>query len=294
MRVDAGSYYDTLPGLAHQCGDIWRNLPSFGLLGPKHCSGIVITPACDLSWQKSDTLTYLPIIPIRSYFATDAALPVVVDRVATALQVSGCAPSPQWSAQSYVSPDETELSALESTVEQFRASKQHPARILTALDRVIAGTTVLRLINNQAIDPIDTDVLMNLFGSEWAKIKEKIITNSYSSALHFLPFDTQDNVFSGVPAHSVALFRYPVTIPLKILNHAQETFDSTWSDKVATFSTPDSLKTAVSPEQPIKLLSLKASFLSDLLTRFAALYNRIGSPDFTKHTVNMYSSEVDT
>lgn len=294
VRIDAASYYNTLPGLAHECGDIWRDLPSFGLLGDSQCAGIVITPACDLSWQKSDTLTYLPIIPIRAFFGTDAALPVVLDRVVANLTSAGYSPLPTWASESYVAPDDTELASIEAGLAAYRASRQHSARILASLDKSASGIEIIKNIKGEGISPVPALALQELFGAEWQKIKSKIITNSYSPALHFLPNDQQSSVFSGVTDHSVVLFRYPMTVPVRMLNHAQETLDSDWSEKVSTMPLSNSLKEAFRGAKPIKLLSLKSAFLSDLLTRFSSLYNRIGSPDFSDDTVKLYSSEVDT
>lgn len=293
VRVDATSYYNTLPGFAHECGDIWRDLPSFGLLGGSRCSGIVITPACDLSWHKSDTLTYLPIIPIRAFFATDAALPLVIDRVVTNMKASNYSPLPKWASGSYVAPDDDEISSIELGLGDYRASKQHPARILVTLDRAIAGIKIIKQIKSASLESILASDLQDALGSEWSKIKSKIVNNSYSSALHFLPNDQQESMFSGVSSHSVALFRCPITVPMKIVNMAQEVGESDWCNVVTSMEISDTMKEAFNGAQPIKLLSLRSVFLSDLLTRFSALYNRVGSPDFSSETTETYSLEVD-
>jgi len=292
MKVDSRSYYSTLPPLGHECGDIWCNLPSFGMLGDTPCAGIVITPACDLSWQKSDTLTYLPIVSIRTFFSMDAALPAVIERVGINLQATGYDFDTKWSAQSYVPPTNEELIRLQKELEGYRSAQQRSSKILAAIERTIASINVLQAIASPELTSIDGGKLGANFGSEWDKIKEKMIRNSYSPALHFLPFDGQDVVFSGVREHSVVLFRYPITVPVKMLNYAEETSDSAWSECVNNLNISLSLKKAFIPARPVKMLSLRPAFLSDLLTRFSALYNRIGSPDFTKETISLYSSEI--
>ncbi|MER8479537.1 hypothetical protein [Mesorhizobium sp. M1163] len=292
-KVDSKSYYNTLPPLGHECGDIWRNLPSFGMLGETPCAGIVITPACDLSWQKSDTLTYLPIVPIRTFFSMEAALPAVIERVCANLQTIGYELRPEWSAQTYVPPSGEELTSLQTGLEQYRSAQQRPAKVLAAIDRTVAGIEILHAITHSELNPIASEKLSVHFGAEWAKIKDRLIRNSYSPALHFLPHDGQNAVFSGVREHSVVLFRYPITVPVKMLNYAEETSDSAWADRVESLNLSSTMKNAFFSARPVKMLSLKAAFLSDLLTRFSALYNRIGSPDFTKETVDLYSSQVD-
>ena len=42
----------------------------------------------------------------------------------------------------------------------------------------------------------------------------------------------------------------------------------------------------------MKALRIRPRFLSDLLTRFTALYSRIGSPDFTEGTVDQYVDQI--
>lgn len=292
-RVDSTTYYDTLPGLAHECGDIWRNLPGFGTLGQESCCGIIITPACDLSWQKSDTLTYLPIIPLRSFFSMDAALPGIVEKLVAALGVIPCETTVSWTGNSYIVPPEDEITRLESDLKAFRSLQQRSAKVNKAIDRVLSGTAILRSIRSPELSNIPSDKLSTIYGSEWEKIKERIIQNSYSPALHFLPHDRQDPVFSAIPNHSVVLFRYPITIPVRVLSRAQECTDASWVPSLELMNLAPALRVAFGDARPLKLASLKAAFLADLLTRFSALYNRVGSPDFSAQTVEFYAQEVD-
>ena len=291
-KVDAKAYYDFLPQLHHECGDIWSGLPSFGLLGDGAVPGIVITPACDLSWQKSDTLTYLPIIPLTAFFSLDAALPTAIEKLKQGAEAAGCPAKPDWSAETFLSPSSEELDSFETEITAFRAARQHSAKTLAALDRVSAAIDVLRVIRQPECKPIAAGTLAQMFGSEWPKTKEKLLRNSYSPALHFLPRDEQNILFSGVNTHSVALFRCPITVPVKVMNHAIETPESLWSERIMSLGLSGTIKTAFRPSRPVKMLSLRQAFLSDLLTRFSALYNRVGSPDFSDETVNRYSSEV--
>jgi hypothetical protein len=293
VRVDAKAYYDTLPGGHHDCGDVWRNLPSFGLLGSELCTGIVITPACDLSWQKSDTITYLPIVPVRSYFSLDAALPAVFEKLSALAKAAAFPSLPQWEPDAYIAPDADQVIALRTAIQAFRSARQRSAKVLSALDGLEAGLHIIDLIRSDGITAAKPAQLSTFFGNEWSKIKAKIISNSYSPTLHFLPSDGQDPVFSGVRFHSVALFRYPITVPVKVLTYAQETAEPQWKARVQSLPVSKALQKEFATAQPIKLASLRPAFLSDLLTRFAALYNRIGSPDFTSETVASYASEVD-
>lgn len=78
LPVSAKTYYDYVPGPEHRCGDVWQGLPSLGLLGGhKTVKGLMVTPDCDVSNFKTETLTYLPILPIEAYFSTLGYLPVL-------------------------------------------------------------------------------------------------------------------------------------------------------------------------------------------------------------------------
>src|SRR5688572_11363006 len=70
-------FYEANPSLENSPGDIWHGLPTQGLLPVFRSPGLVITPACDLAQRKVETITYLPIIPVRTWFSTLAALPEI-------------------------------------------------------------------------------------------------------------------------------------------------------------------------------------------------------------------------
>src|SRR5438105_13133644 len=77
-KLLAGDYYESLPHPGFGAGDLWQDLPTFGLLGRSHAMGIVITPACDLANRKAETITYLPVIPIPDYLNGMALVPDLV------------------------------------------------------------------------------------------------------------------------------------------------------------------------------------------------------------------------
>ncbi len=67
IKTTGSSYYDIMPPPDLGAGDIWTDLPAFGHLRKALCGGVVITPACDLSNKKVETVTYLPIITVDDY-----------------------------------------------------------------------------------------------------------------------------------------------------------------------------------------------------------------------------------
>lgn len=292
-RIDAVSYYDFLPAPSHGCGDIWRGLTSFGIFGPDPIVGLLITPSCDLSWGKSETATYLPVIPLRQYFSLDAALPLVMPRLMSLIISIDAALQPGWQTDGYFPPTEIEVEACRTRVTAYGSGRQLSQKKLQTKDAVSSGLNIVRAIAGPGMTIVEAADLQMFFGSGWEALKEKIIKNAASPALHFLPADGQDAAFGAIQEHSVALFRSPISIPVRVLTLAQEASASNWASAIDGSNLSPPLKQALHSTYPFKALSLKSDFLSDLLTRFSALYNRIGSPDFSSETVSRYSKEVD-
>ena len=135
--------------------------------------------------------------------------------------------------------------------------------------------------------------LQMLFGEKDLRSKLcKIITNSHAHDIHFLPSDGQSIEWSGIINHSVVLFRYAFSVPMEILDRAQDINEGSWEDCIERLKNRIPGVTCFSRIRPLKYTSLKPRFLSDLLTRYVALYVRIGSPDFSAQTINKYSSDV--
>jgi hypothetical protein len=59
-------YYLRLPSGAPTQGDIWGALPA-EVGSESNCTGIVITPRCDLAHDKTPAINYLPVISLNEY-----------------------------------------------------------------------------------------------------------------------------------------------------------------------------------------------------------------------------------
>ena len=128
--------------------------------------------------------------------------------------------------------------------------------------------------------------MAKLFGAEWEKLLRRILTNAFSSNLHFLPSDGQDHAFSAVPNHSLVLFRYPISVPIEVLNLARDASERMWPEIVAEHKGVIPTLEYFEGLFPIKVSCLKTHFLADILCRFIAVYNQVGSPDFTKESIS--------
>lgn len=291
--INAKSYYEHLPTIENACGDIWIGLPSMGLFESATVTGIVISPACDVGNFKTETITYLPITPVMSYFSTIGHLPVVRREVAERFRAAGYRSDVIWPDPGYQPPKIQELEREERRIQEYLRTEGRSKPEKEHLPRALAGLRVAKacsLAQEQTVSPAD---ISKLYGSKWAEVKKQIIGNSFRSDLHFLPQDDQGENASVLESHCVVLFRYPITVPSEIMSAAQIYREDQWRDYVKSYGGTSKVSLYFSDRLPLKSLSLKPSFLADLLNRFTSLYSRVGSPDFSSSVVEKYSLELD-
>lgn len=234
----------------------------------------------------------MPIIPLRAFFSTHAALPELRRAVETAIRSSGFDPQLQWGDFKFRPPTSSAIKEAIKSIDAYLAAKQRGAKELAALQRAKAGLTILLSIDNSTIAQVPTNLIAETF-KEWGNIKENFVRNSFSSYVHFLPSDEQSLIFSGLSSHSLVLFRYPMTVSVEILDLAGTSTEVNWHHVVnANLSSVPFLEN-YRDIMPVKTISLRSEFLSDLLSRYVAVYNRIGSPDFTSASISRICEEVD-
>lgn len=280
VPVTAANFYTRFPRESHTPGDIWTGLPCDGALSPTPLSGVILTPACDLSNCKVETLTYLPIISLGQYFSTSAVLPAVYKRVlglCEALQVR----SEPWMLQRFELPLASEVQEFRETLSQ--PLPKHPQRI----DELLAGCDVLDSIAAKGLRPVPRSTLKGLFGAKSTdEIIGRIIRNNFSNDLHFLPHDGLNPEYSAVPDHSVALFRYPASVSLEVLENAIDTPTEGWRMKAESLEKRFSGAANLREKRPTKLSTLEPRFFADLLTRYVSLMIRLGAPSFNEASVS--------
>lgn len=291
-KISAKNYYDYLPPGRHQCGDIWANLPTFGLLGKPVVSGLIVTPACDLSNRKSETVTYLPIVSIREYFCTKAQIPILKKKIINKCSSAKFALEINWKSHEFSTPNEEHLDKAILSISEYLDCKKRSDGDIAALNSASAALRIMRSISSgKLIEPLSSDLALT-HGSELDKIISRIVTNSFSTDLHFLPADAQPEDYSGIKSHSVALFRYPLTVPIEALDIATMSTTESWKILRDRAELSSMSFAHYSDAPPIKMLCLSSGFLSDLLSRYVNVFNRLGSPDFTKLTIDRMVDEV--
>lgn len=289
--VNAKSYYDYLPSYDNACGDIWLNMPTFGMLNSHTVPGIVVSPACDVSNFKTETITYLPIISVRSYFSMIGFIPIVRREIAERLRAAGFQSNLYWPEPGYLTPGlseiDNELDLIEETLKSDNPSR--PQR--DHLPRAAAGLRIAKACGRR--EEASLEDVAKLYGSNWQGVKRQLISNAFRTDVHFLPKDGHKSDESYLRSHCLVLFRYPMTIPTELLAAAQSHRADQWPEFIERHAAVSILAREISGTPPLKCLSLKASFLADMLSRFTALYSRIGSPDFSTMQIDKYALELD-
>jgi hypothetical protein len=290
-RITERSYYDYFPPSAHAPGDIWMHLPTHGLLRRDLTSALVVTPACDLSNRKVSTITYLPIISFLDWVSCRDFLPEVIGSMSSLvekLESLGISDSFALNSEEMFN---TKLEEQLRMLDQKLASEEIPKHLRNTCERYIsAGKHLKRVSSGEPASVRDLEICLTK--NRWQQVRGQIVRNAFRSDLYFLPADGNDGEMSPVAKHSVTLFRYPLTAPVTVLDAAQDASLSDWATAVATLATHEPMARAFVNAKPLKCLRLQERFLSDLLTKFVALYSRLGSPDFSQESVETISREL--
>lgn len=277
-------FYDDWPPPDHRTGDIWHGLPTFGMLGRATASGVVVTPACDLANRKTETITYLPIVPVAEYLASPACRFECWQEIAKVLEKL-----PDFGAVfppgrfGLITNDE-----LDAAIGDGKDAKGRPLST-SELERLEAYRRYLTA-SRQGIATF-AHVKSVFKADRFDSMLARLVTNAFKPDIHFLPADGQSYGARAVPVHSVALFRFPLSVPIALLDAAQYATESQWKAGHGR-STEHADVAKHMPEWPVKLASMKNGFLGDLISRYVGVHIRLGSDDFTEQTVKSICSDI--
>ncbi|UXY12214.1 hypothetical protein N7922_06750 [Kosakonia sp. ML.JS2a] len=283
-KIEAKDFYKNLPSIEHETGDIWLNLPSWGIAKLNKCSGIVLTPACDLSQKKTETAFILPIIPLRDYLYSKAFYFDLWKEINSKIKNIGEEKS---HTSRYSNPDTTIFYPLLENLEKDKKKKA----LYEQLKEYCNYISYVNLPMAHRNDKPSPNFEIILGKTKYEDILKKIFTNSYKSDVHFLPAFNNAGEYSAVPVHSVALFRHSYTVPIEVLDAAQSSSSVWWGDDRITLAASSPIAHFFD-EWPIKASGLKDDFLSDLISRYLSMFMRLGSRDFTAHTIENFVTEI--
>lgn len=283
-------YYDTNPPSGNSPGDIWTGLPTMGLLPFRLCSGVVITPSCDLANRKAETITYLPAVPVNDWFKTLAFLPEVRRTLDGQWKVLSGDPLLNW-PDGFRLPETQILESARMVVEE-EFSRPRGEKERTALTRCKKGLSILTSFGQPSAAINVTEISEFMGENTFRKLVENLTKNNARPDTHFLPQDNQAVQWAALKSHSLVLFRYPITAPVDIFEAAQDLTILDWKVFLKSLLPVYSAANFFDSERPTKRARLKPPFISDLLSRYLGLNMRLGSPDFTPTTIEGFVQQL--
>jgi hypothetical protein len=288
--IGASDYYETFPSADHQAGDIWAQLPTHGTLTAIYLPCVVITPACDLMNRKVETVTYLPIVPVASYLASRSYMQEILRAVEGQLHAAGLALKLR-NDKSLPRVDDLETAG--ALLTERKSKSRLSAREESAATRAESGLfSALKILEGADADSISANLKILFGDKEFGETVRRLVTNSHRADVHFLPPDGQSSQWSVIRQPSLALFRYPLSLPIDILDIAGTVPEEAWSCEVARLKGLYPCTLSLGTKRPLKVLRIRPRFLSDMLTRFTGLYGRIGSPDFSDGAIDHYVDQI--
>lgn len=269
-------------------GDIFDNLPTMGLLKEEFTKGIIITPSCDLANKKTETITYLPIVPISSFLCASKGYALIrseIKNTASQLKVDSTL------FDSREMPGKEDIVLFLSQFDGVEYTKDKEKNLKKKLESCLRLIEDIRNVNTINLNK---EHLSNIWNKNFENLIKGLITNSGLPDVHFLPRERigKDECYI-LKEHSLVLFRYPITIPAEILNVAKDTDQENTSSWEKYIGSKRKVPCNIAfKEIPLRGLQLRQDFLSDLLTRYIALYVRIGSPDFHRSHIETMLEEL--
>lgn len=295
LKLNPADFYDVSPSTDCVAGDIWSGLAiTTGPQTTNKGSGVVVTPACDLANGKSETLTFLPVVPLVDYLISPAMAATLVRATVGQLTAAGLTAS-LGQPHRYAFPDPTSATQLaddlqnrlnDSAVRLGKAEKAAGKRALAGLRLLARGARLQSSTETLA----DVTELLGL--AETERLLDRLIRNAHSVDLHFVPADGEPKEWSGVSTPSLVLFRYPVSAPIQVFEMAMQVSVRDWPNAIDTLCKSIPSAHAFREVRPLKHSTLRPRFLADLLTRYVGMHVRLGAPSFTSETVKAISKSL--
>jgi hypothetical protein len=269
------AYYLRLPSGPPSQGDIWSNLPApYGHL--PICTGLVITPRCDLAHDKTPVINYLPIVAIEEFLEFFGGFALLEGESYRAREALKKAAEPLGLTQ-LVDLDYP----IESILRDFEANLERKAAELGISNKRASEYLAIFHSCGVRINEIATCLSKtHLTSSEIsafvapkaaAKYKLEMARNTVAD-LHFLP-----PCPSLLERASVVMMRHITTCTIEFLQSAKDCVSQKdWERLRQTNLSADFASASLKPE---RLLRLKSPYLESLMARFGTLFARVGVRD---------------
>ena len=276
LPMGISARYEFVPdSLEHRPGDIWVDLPCIRALWTPCSMAVVITPACDLKNCKSESITVLPLVPLKKVLGGIPFVRVFRSNLNEVLKRHAL-PAASDDEQKTNLPSAAELQQLRTAIELAR-----DCRVVAAdLARLVAGEQLLTGLRTGDLT-VDQrfDLAKVLLGkANFRKLASSIIENE-ELPYHYFPADDQSAELTAISEPMVALLRFPVSFPVSILDLAGHVAAADWPAHVGDLAAFEPIASDFVAKRPVKVAQLKSRFCADLLTRFVSVFVRLGAPE---------------
>jgi hypothetical protein len=266
----ADMYYIQLPTGGPTQGDIWSNLPCIGGSN-EPCVGLVITPRCDFSHSKSPVLNYLPIISLEQYVLSVACFPHierVIGEIREGLRtkVSALNVDSLFDLDVPIEEIRNEVGLLRSAsnIPRSKQLERADADFEAGYEKVKELTALLRKPR------LTFEQLKIAFNKKRLATIQKDLIKNNNADTYFLP-----PCIGLLESPSLVLLRHIYTCPISTIFRSR----SERSDR------PGGPTSNPSPE---RLLRLASPFIESLISKFAALFMRVGTRDIPDPVVQTF------
>ncbi len=276
-------FYLRMPSGPPTQGDIWTAL-SWWADQASTCTGLIITPRCDFSHDKTPVVNYLPIVSVSEFIKSDGGFRLISRELKKADEALR-----NTAKDARVIPF-VELGISVGEIAKIKRSEPMDSAASAAKLEKQLSTLLEQENRRKALESAfglkrlaDDDLKTLISEKELTKFLNEIARNNVSD-VHFMPPCPH-----LLPSPSVLLLRHVLTSPIKVLKtagmcRAQEDWvAATNADPIAGYAQNSPL--------PERILRVKSPFLESTMGRFGALYGRIGVRDPDANDVEGFIEE---
>lgn len=264
----ADMYYIQLPTGGPTQGDIWSDLPS-GNDTNQVCNGLIITPRCDFTHSKSSVLNYLPIISLEEYLISVACFPHiehVIDEIRDGLRGKADALNVDHLFELGIPIEEIrkEVELSTSTLPRSKQFEKAKADLEAGHEKMKEMAILLTMPR------VTLYQLKLIFTKKRLLHIQRDLVKNNNADTYFLPPCT-----GLLELPSLVLLRHIYTCPIDIVGQSRN----------AKTEISASSKSGLPPE---RLLRLNSPFIESLMSKFAALFTRVGTRDIPDDAVQTF------
>jgi hypothetical protein len=270
----ADTYYMQLPTGGVTQGDIWSHLPA-NTGGDSRCDGVIITPRCDFAHSKSPVLNYLPIVSLEHYLIHVACLDLLEHSRNDACENAGRKAEPiEIDNLLELGVPIKEALAIAEKVRDTWDQSEEKKKGKAYLEFVKICEKISSIDEMLKSGPMNLNEAAKLIGFKQVERVQRDIIRNNNSDTYFLP-----PCLPLIDKPSVVLLRHIYTCSTDLL-----TFNGHYGRGG---------NAGRRERQPERLLRLRSPFIESLMSKFAALFTRVGTRDLPASSITGFMIQLN-